>query len=262
MNRTIAIRVEKARFSYNGVEIIRGIDLEVEHGAFHCLLGPNGSGKTTLVKLLSGVLKPTSGRIKLFGESLESLAPRKIARKIAVVPQGSHVAFPFTALEIVLMGRAPHLGGLSFEGKEDTAIAREAMEMTGTWDLRDRVMDQLSGGEAQRVIVARALAQQPQALLLDEPTVFLDIKHQIELMSLLTDLNKTRGLTTLAVSHDLNLVAGYAGRITLIRDGISYAEGSPSQVLTRENIMEVFGAKVDVLEINGKLRIFPSEVKK
>ena len=252
------IRVEKVHFAYNGAEIIRGIDLNIKHGAFHCLLGPNGSGKTTLVKLLSGVLKPTSGRIELFGESLKSLSLRKIARRVAVVPQGMHVSFPFTALEIVLMGRAPHLSGLSLESRDDMTIAQEAMEMTGMWELRHRVMEQLSGGEAQRVIVARALAQQPKVLLLDEPTVFLDIKHQIELMELLTRLHQNRALTILAVTHDLNLAALYAEKVTLLRDGIVRTEGLPHEVITPKNIMDVFAAQVEVFNINGKPGVLPA----
>ncbi len=253
------ILVDKVRFNYNGVEIIRGLDLAVECGAFHGLLGPNGSGKTTLVKLLSGVLKPASGRIEVFGEVSDSISLRKLAQKIAVVPQGSHIAFPFTALEIVLMGRAPHLGGLSLEGAGDIEIAREAMEMTGTWEFRNRTMEQLSGGEAQRVIVARALTQQPQILILDEPTVFLDIKHQIELMELLSDLNRNRGLTILAVSHDLNLTSRYIKRATLISDGVARAEGPPAQVLTSENIFDVFGARVEIFKIGGRMGILPVE---
>jgi len=262
MNAQHDIFVEKLHFTYNGTEIIRGLDLAIERGAFHGLLGPNGSGKTTLVKLLTGVLKPAAGRISVFGDNIESVGPRQIARKIAVVPQGGHVAFPFSALEVVLMGRAPHLGGLSLEGERDIEIARRAMEMTGTWELSRRTMDQLSGGEAQRVIVARALAQEPQALILDEPTVFLDIKYQIELMELLSDLNRSRGLTILAVTHDLNLAARYVKRATLIRDGVARAEGLPEEVLTPDNILDVFGAKVEVFEVSGRLGILPAENNK
>jgi len=260
MRDRLDILVEDLRFSYNGSEILGGIDLEIERGAFHGLLGPNGSGKTTLVKLLSGVLKPTSGSIRLFGEPINDFTPRKLASKVAVVPQGSHVAFPFTALEVVLMGRSPHLGGLSLEGDRDMEIARESMEMTQTWGLRRRSMEQLSGGEAQRVIVARALTQQPKILLLDEATVFLDIKHQIDLMRLLDELHRLKEITILAVTHDLNLAARYLERLSLMRDGTIRAQGPPEDVLTESNILDVFGATVRVFEVDGRPGVLPAGV--
>lgn len=246
------ISIERLRFAYNGAEIIRGIDLSIERGSFHSLLGPNGSGKTTLVKLISGVLMPTSGSVRIFDESISNMSRRNIARKLAVVPQGTHVAFPFTAVEVVLMGRAPHLGGLSLEGAVDNEIAREAMEMTHTWEFRNRTMAQLSGGEAQRVILARALAQRTDVLLLDEATVFLDIKHQIEIMELIEKQNRERGITVLAVTHDLNMAARFAHRVTLIKEGTIFAEGTPESALTASNIHEVFGVRVEVVEAGGK----------
>lgn len=251
------ILVKDLYFNYNGAEIIKGLNLEVEPGAFHGILGPNGSGKTTLVKLLSRVLWPTSGSIRIFGEPIETYRPRKLARAVAVVPQGAQVSFPFSALEVVLMGRYPHLGGLSLEGRRDMEMAREAMEMTGTWELRHRTMNQLSGGEAQRVIVARALAQEPRILIMDEPTVFLDIKYQIELMELLDKLHDQKRLTILAVTHDLSLAARYVKRITLMRDGLTLAEGPPEEVLTPQNIHDAFNAWVEVFKIGGRLGILP-----
>jgi len=251
------IRVKDLYFRYNGSEIIRGLNLAVEAGGFHGILGPNGSGKTTLVKLLSGVLRPASGSIEIFGEPIESYKPRKLARAVAVVPQGAQVSFPFSALEVVLMGRYPHLSGLSLEGRGDMELAREAMEMTGTWGLRHRAMNQLSGGEAQRVIVARALAQQPRILMLDEPTVFLDIKYQIGLMELLDKLHREKGLTILAVTHDLSLAARYVRGVTLMRDGLTLAEGPPEEVLTSQNIHDAFNAWVEVFKVGGRLGILP-----
>ncbi len=252
------ILVRDLYFNYNGSEIIRGLNLEVEAGAFHGILGPNGSGKTTLVKLLSGVLQPTSGSIEIFGEPIEGYKPRKLARAVAVVPQGGQVSFPFSALEVVLMGRYPHLGGLSIEGRNDMNMAREAMEMTGTWGLRRRAMNQLSGGEAQRVIVARALAQQPRILILDEPTVFLDIKYQIELMELLDKLHKEKSLTILAVTHDLNLAARYSRKVSLMCEGVIRAEGRPEEVLTAQNILDVYGARVEVFNVNDHPGVLPA----
>lgn len=252
------IKIEDLRFSYNGLEVIKGLDLEAGRGAFVGFLGPNGSGKTTLVKLLSKVLEADSGTIELMGEPIRKWNPRRLAQQVAVVPQSTHVAFPFSALEVVLMGRAPHLGGLAFESDDDMEIAAKAMKQTDTWELRHRSMQQLSGGEAQRVIVARALAQKPQILLLDEPTLHLDIKHQIALMDLLLRLNREEGLTVLTVSHDLNLIARYADRMVLLKNGSIYADGTPGEVLTVENVREVYEARVEIIDVHGRPGIFPA----
>jgi iron complex transport system ATP-binding protein len=253
--------VEGLRFSYDGNEVIRGLDLEAARGSFCGILGPNGSGKTTLVKILTGVLRRSGGKVEIMGEPVERWNQRKLARNVAVVPQATHVAFPFTALEVVLMGRAPHLGGLAIESREDIDIAHDAMNQTGTWELRGRTMQELSGGEAQRVIVARALAQKPRILLLDEPTTHLDIKHQIAVMELIIKLNKTEGLTVLIVSHDLNLIARYAERVMLIKDGVVRADGAPGDVLTAEKIRGVYDAEVEVFDLNGRPGIFPAGQK-
>jgi iron complex transport system ATP-binding protein len=191
------------------------------------------------------------------GEPIEKWTPRRMAKHVAVVPQVTHVAFPFRALEVVLMGRAPHLSGLALEGSEDIKIARSAMELTGTWELRNRSMQEVSGGEAQRIIVARALAQRPRILLLDEPTVHLDIKHQIAVMELLGRLNRDEGLTVLIVSHDLNMIARYARRVVLLKNGAVHADGSPGEVLTADNISDVYEARVEVFDLHGRPGIFP-----
>jgi len=257
-NDTADILVNDLRFSYNGQEVIRGLNIEVACGSFVGILGPNGSGKTTLVKLITGVLKPSSGRIELKGESIVQWNPRRMGRTVAVVPQATHIAFPFTALEVVLMGRAPHLGGLALEGNEDIAIAQSAMEMTDVWELRGRTMQEISGGEAQRVIVARALAQKPHILLLDEPTVHLDIKHQITVMELLKKLNREERLTVVIVSHDLNLIARYADRVVLLRRGAVHADGKPEEVFSASNIHAVYEASVEIFNVQGRPAIFPS----
>ena len=241
------INVDGVSFAYNGREVIREVSFKVEEGGFLGVLGPNGSGKTTLIKLLSGVLKPLGGRISLQGREMSSFSPRGIARIAAVVPQATQVSFPFTALEVVLMGRSPHLGGLSLEGAGDLSIAREALRMTETLEFANRRLYQLSGGERQRVIVARALAQKPKILLLDEPTVYLDIKHQIGIFDLLKELNQNLKITVLAVSHEINLLSQYAQRILLLKEGKIWAEGSPEEVITRESIQEVYDARVEVL---------------
>lgn len=262
MNKALEIPdilVKDLRFSYNGREVIRGLTISAEQGSFLGILGPNGSGKTTLVKLMTGVLKPSSGLIEIVGEPIEQWNPRRMARTVAVVPQATHVAFPFTALEIVLMGRAPHLGGLAIEGQQDLEIARTAMEMTVVWEFRRRTMQELSGGEAQRVIVARALAQKPRILLLDEPTVHLDIKHQIAVMQLLRELNRNEEMTVIIVSHDLNLIARYTDRVVLLKQGTVHADGTPAEVFTADNIRAVYEANVEILSVQGRPGIFPGE---
>lgn len=258
---TAAIKISGLKFSYGNGEVISSLSLEVPKGAHIGILGPNGSGKTTLVKLITKIIKPTAGSIELMGESLEKWTSVALAKKVAVVPQSTAVSFPFTALEITLMGRAPHLGGLELESEKDLEIARKAMERTGTWELKNRSMHELSGGEAQRVILARALAQQPEILLMDEPTAHLDIKRQIAVMELITELNRSERLTVITISHDLNLIARYVEYVFLIKRGRIIAEGKPSTALTKENIREVYEAEVEVFNLNGKPAVIPISIE-
>lgn len=209
------------------------------------LLGPNGSGKTTLLRTISRLLKPRVGVVYLDEREIYSMGSQEAAKNIAVVPQGSSLSFDFTALEIVLMGRHPHISRLKFESEEDLAIARKAMEVTNTWHLAERRISELSGGERQRVIIARALAQEPKVLLLDEPTTHLDINSQLEIMDLLKELCVKGGLVVLAVLHDFNLAARYCDSIILLKDGKIFSIGRVDEVLTSENIREVF--QVDVI---------------
>ncbi|MGC8862302.1 MAG: heme ABC transporter ATP-binding protein [Armatimonadota bacterium] len=238
------MRVDSLRAGYNGAEVLRGISLDLEHGDFLGVIGPNGSGKTTLLRCMSRTLEPLSGRIELDGRDIYSIHPREFARRVAVVPQDTVVAFDFSVLEIVLMGRSPMLGRFAVESTHDTSIALRALELTGTAHLRDRSINALSGGERQRVMVARALAQEPQVLLLDEPTSHLDISFQFEIMDLIRRLNRDHALTVLAVLHDLNLASEYCDRLVLVGDGRVQASGTPEQVVTAEHIRRVYGAEV------------------
>jgi len=210
------------------------------------LLGPNGSGKTTLIKLASGVLKPSQGEIKLDGSSLSRLSRRSIARTMAVVPQQFHIAFAFTATEVVMLGRIPFLKAFTEEREIDRQFVSSALKLVGISELKERRFDEISGGERQKVILAMALAQQPKLLLLDEPTVHLDIAHQIEILELVRSLNKERGLTVIAAMHDLNLASLYFDRLVLLKEGRVSADGTPHQVLTEAGIREVFSASVGV----------------
>ncbi len=253
------IEVRDIFFSYDGGRVIDGASFRLDEGEFAGVVGPNGSGKTTLLKLLTGVLRADSGTIRIKDRDLARISKRELARLLAVVPQESHVLFPFTAREIVLMGRYAHLGPFSFERREDMAIAEEMMRTTDVLQFADRLISEVSGGEKQRVIIARALAQQPKALLLDEPTAFLDLRHQIRIYELLKSLNETRGMTVLCISHDLNLAARYCKRLIMLHEGRVAADGPPQAVLTRENVSRVFGvaARVQIHPVTGTPVILP-----
>jgi iron complex transport system ATP-binding protein len=226
---------------YDSVKILEGISFSVQTGTFLGILGPNGSGKTTLLKSISRVLKPRKGVIILDDDDIYGMKTKEVAKQMAVVPQESTIGFSFTVLEVVLMGRAPHLSRLQRESAKDMAIAKRAMEYTGTWHLADRLVTELSGGERQRVVIARALAQEPKILLLDEPTTHLDICNQLEIMDLLKQLCVEKKLLIVGVFHDFNLTARYCDSIILLKKGKVVAAGSAFETLTSENIKRVFG---------------------
>jgi iron complex transport system ATP-binding protein len=223
------------------------------------LLGPNGSGKTTLLRILSGMLRPQGGRVRLDGTPIESLTRRDLARRIAVVPQETHTTFEFSVLDIVLMGRYPHLGPFELEGIADLEIAREALAATGTADLEGRRFETLSGGEKQRVVIASAVAQAGALMLLDEPTASLDLAYQIEIATLLRRLNATRGTTMVICTHDLNLAAAVCHEVVLIRQGRVLAHGTTAETITAANILATYGVEADVQfhQAAGRLAVVP-----
>lgn len=251
--------IENLSLSLDKKRILSGISLSITSGSFTCITGPNGSGKTTLMKGIAGLLTPESGRILLEGNDTRSLGAKKIARKVAYVPQDTVIDFEFRAIDIVMMGRSPHIGRFSTESRRDCEIARESMELTGTWELRDKSIKGMSGGERQRVMVARALAQEPKLLLLDEPTSSLDIHHQIELLDVLKELSKSRGMAIAAAIHDLNLAVQYGDKALLLDKGSMYAWGEPESVLSRENVSKVYGVDIYIIEnpLTGKPHIIP-----
>ena len=243
---SFAYEAGEARSRGAGPFRLQDVTLTVARGSLTGLLGPNGCGKTTLLKLMSGVIAPPSGSILLDDVPLRSMARKRLARRIAVVPQETHPAFDYSALEMVLMGRHPHLGAFAIEGPADIAIAREALAATGTAALADRGYMTLSGGEKQRVIIAAALAQSADLLLLDEPTASLDLAYQLEIATLLTRLNRDRGVTLVLATHDLNLAASICTRLVLLRAGTILAEGPTRDVLTAAMVRALYQVDADV----------------
>lgn len=241
---TPVLETRRLSFAYDEREVIRGVNLAIQPGEFVGLLGPNGSGKSTLLRLLYGYLHPRSGEVRLNGRDLRMLTQRAIARAVAVVPQEAPETFGFTVAERVLMGRHPFLGPFEFETARDIEIAREAMSRTDTLQFRDRTFNEISGGERQRAMIASALAQTPEVLLLDEPTAMLDIKYQAQIMSLLRHLNRERGTTIVVAVHDLNLAALSCKRLVLLKAGEIVHDGPPSDVLDERLLASVYDVKV------------------
>ena len=254
--RPPAISAQNLAYEVGGKMLLGGVDLQADRGQLVGLIGPNGAGKTTLLRTISGILRYSQGSVRLEGSDLMSLSPRGVAAAIALVPQIAPYTYGFTSIELVLMGRYPHLGRFEIEGREDDRIARDAMRLTETEQFAGRTLDTLSGGERQRVFVARALAQQPRILLMDEPTANLDVLHQLKVFDLVRRLVGD-GLTAVAAIHDLNMAARYCDKLVLLSGGRVLAEGSPDEVLTPETIESAFGVKSAVYQdpITGSLAI-------
>jgi len=252
------LAVEDVSFAYGAAPVLGGISLEIAAGARLGILGPNGSGKTTLLRLMSGSLRPTRGRVRLEGADVTAIPRTALARRLAVVPQDTELAFDYSALEIVLMGRYPHLGPFEVEGPQDLAAALTALEATGTRALADRAFRTLSGGEKQRVIIASALAQLEERalgtghlalegphparlLLLDEPTASLDLRYQLEVASVLRRLHDARGISILLSTHDLHFVRSVCTDVMLLARGRILARGPVDEVLTPALVADLYG---------------------
>ncbi|WP_129595812.1 heme ABC transporter ATP-binding protein [Anaerophilus nitritogenes] len=237
---SIDVKICEISFGYKDIKILDHISFYIPARAFVSIIGPNGSGKSTLLKNISSLLKPESGNIKIGEIDIHKISSKEIAKIIAVVPQETNIEFRFTTEDIVSMGRSPHISRFQSESIKDYKIVREAMELTHTYHLKDRVINELSGGERQRVIIARALAQEPKIILLDEPTSYLDIRHQIEILQLLKKLNQQDGMTVVAVLHDINLAARFSTHMVLLKDGKIIESGSPDQVITIKNLKDAY----------------------
>jgi len=246
-------------FRFGARPVLLDVDLTVTPGEIVGLLGPNGSGKSTLIKVLTGVHRTYEGSARLDGCEVREFPPRELARRVAVVQQEPTFGFAFTAIEIVLMGRHPHLAGLAFESDRDVGLAHEVLERCGADHLASRSIHDLSSGERQRIVFARALAQQTQTLVLDEPASYLDIRHQVALYDIVRQEVADRGCGVLTALHDLNLAAEYCDRIVLLREGRVEAEGSTGDVFTYANLRRVFETDVYVYtnSLTGKMLVVP-----
>ncbi len=238
---TKAVEAVCLSYGYHRQNILKDISFSVPKKQFFIIIGPNGSGKTTLMKVLAGIEKPDDGNLLICGKPIEKYSRRSLARTVAIAPQMTAMDFPFKVGEVVLMGRSPHKGLLGFDSTTDLQIARQAMAFTGVEHLEYRKLDQLSGGEQQRVLIARAICQQPEIILLDEPTASLDLTHQVRVMDLMEQLQKEKGMTVIMVSHDINLASMYAQTLLLVNDGKIVSTGPPNRVLTYETLEKTYG---------------------
>lgn len=234
------LKLNNVNLGYHKHTVVKGVSIEVCTGEIVGLIGPNGSGKSTLLKAMCGLLQPSSGQVTLDDIAISKISRETLACKIGVVPQLTSLPDSFTVLDTVLMGRYPHLGLMRYESKKDIAIVCEAIRLTGIEHLTNRRVGETSGGERQRVVIARALAQEPRFLLLDEPTAHLDIQHQLEVMELVTSLAGS-GLGIAIALHDFSLASRFCHRLVMLKDGSVFKEGKPKEVMTTENIKHVFG---------------------
>jgi iron complex transport system ATP-binding protein len=243
------LTLKNVGYCYGDHRVLNCVDAELREGEILGVLGPNGSGKSTLLKLMDGLLAPAEGEIRIRDRLLEDLNRFEVARDVAMVAQENYFRFSFTALEVVLMGRYPHLKRLQFEGRRDMDAAWSALEATQAVEFADRPIHELSGGERQRVLIARALAQEPRVILLDEPTSFLDLKFKREVFRLIASLSLDRGLSVVLVSHDIDLAAQYCSRLIMLKEGEVYTAGAPENVVTAEHIHAVYECPV-LVDVN------------
>ena len=244
--------VDCLSFQYNGRDVLKDVSLQLAHGCMLGLLGPNGSGKTTLVRCISGFLRPKSGRVLIDGVYVRGYSARELSKRMAMAPQRSVPEFGFTALDIVLMGRNPHIGLLGSASAEDMRTALKAMELAHVEHLKSRSILTLSGGEWQRILIARAICQSAEILLLDEPISSLDIKYQLEILKLVRRLCANSGLSAICVLHDVNLASHYCDKIALLKDGTLYAYGAPDETVNQTSMAEVYGISSTISNEQGR----------
>ena len=253
------LRVDSLSWSFGNTEVLRDLSFAVQPGEVLGVAGPNGCGKTTLVRLAMGLLPTPRNRVFVYGRNVTHWDRRGLAQQIAYVPQFFDRTFAFTTYDSVLMGRHPHVRRLQRETAKDHQITKEAMLQASIWDFKARLMPELSGGEAQRVVVARSIAQQPRLLFTDEPTAHLDIQYQLQVLSLLHSINRNEGTAIVAVLHDLNHVLALCDRVLILNEGRLHRLGPPEEVLTAETIREVFGIEAEIIRsrFTGQATIIP-----
>lgn len=253
------ISINNLDCSLGNIDILKNITMNIEKSKFTCIIGPNGCGKSTLIKNILKVLEAERNAIFVLNKDITHYKYKDLSKKIASVPQSTTIDFDFSVMDIVLMGRLPHLNRFQVEGKEDFRIVEEAMRMTDIWYLRDRSINTLSGGERQRVLIARALAQKSDILVLDEPISNLDIQHQIKLLNITKELSMKSNITVITVLHDLNFSLQYSDHIVLMKEGRIIDEGLPEEVITHDNIRYVYGIDIHIMDnpITGRPHIIP-----
>ncbi|WP_300642673.1 ABC transporter ATP-binding protein [Nocardioides sp.] len=253
------LSVEGVTLGYAERTVVEDVDLDVAAGRITCIVGANACGKSTLLRAMARLLKPRAGQVVLDGKDLHAMPTKQVARTLGLLPQSPIAPEGIVVADLVARGRHPHQGVLARWTSADEEAVAEALRLTDTAALADRCVDELSGGQRQRVWIAMALAQQTDLLLLDEPTTFLDVSHQVDVLDLLTDLNRLRGTTVVMVLHDLNLAARYADRLVAVRAGRLHAAGDPAEVLTVEVVRDVFGMESQVVEdpVSGKPIVLP-----
>jgi iron complex transport system ATP-binding protein len=253
------LNIKNIYLNFREKSILKDVSFSVSAGDFFVIIGPNGAGKTSLLKVISGLQKAQQGSVTIKDKNISKYRRRSLSQIMAIVPQQIEVGFPFTAADTVIMGRTPHLGILGMEGKNDFHIAENAMKFTDVSHLAERKLFQLSGGELQRVIIARAICQQPEIILLDEPTTALDPAHQLKIMDLMEKFRREHGTTIIMVSHDLNLASMYGDRLLLLKEGRVVKTGDPKSVLNKELLEESYGCRIQVDEspLGGVARVTP-----
>ncbi len=249
------LKVKDVEFSYGSVHVLKDVCIELSKSEILGVVGPNGAGKSTLIRCIDRILKPQRGSILLDGRDIKEMHLMELARRMGYIPQSTSQIFPATVFDTVLMGRRPHLGWRSSE--KDTEMVLEMLQMLNIEEFAMRDINELSGGQQQKVFIARALTQEPEILLLDEPTSNLDIRHQLEVMDIIKDIVREKQISAIMAIHDLNLASRYAGRIIMMNGGKIFAAGNPASVLTPENIKHVYGVEVEVNNHDERPYIVP-----
>ena len=245
---TSRLGAEGVTVGYGGEPVVRDLTLDLPDGLVTTVVGPNGCGKSTLLRTLARLLKPSGGTVRLDGEAIDAVSTREVSRRLALLPQSPVAPDGLLVRDLVGRGRHPHQRWFRQWSPDDEQVVEAALRMTDTWDLRDRALDELSGGQRQRAWIAMTLAQDTDLVLLDEPTTFLDLAHQVEVLDLVTRLNRERGRTVVMVLHDLNLAARYSDLVVVMKQGAVVLQGPPREVFTEALLEDVFGLRADVLD--------------